>query len=157
MEDCGPLPASACRDAVANAADVRVNDVAGFQIRCTAPVCNDVSGAIDLVILWRDGTSESRTASWADGPFDAGVLNRSAPIPTPPVPPTCANVPDSECQGEWTTAMENLSADQIHLVSLVLIQCTARCTPDSGAGQTIIGFQDGTRIRPSTWSYHHTP
>jgi hypothetical protein len=156
-QDCGPVEATPCRAAVANATADADKAVAGFQIRCTAPICNDISGSIDLIILWRDGTSETRSASWAAGPFDPTVFGLRPPIPIPPVAPTCVEVPEAECQSEWTTAMENVPAAQVHNVTLVLVQCTGRCTPDSGVGQTIIGFQDGTRIRSITWSYTQAP
>lgn len=157
MRDCGPLPASACDEAVANVAGIRAPEVEGFQIRCTAPTCGNLSGSIDVGILWVDGTSETQSATWANGPFDPSVFAPRAAIRTPPVPPTCAGVPEAECLGEWTTAMENLSAAQIDDVALVLVRCSGICTASSGAGETFIGFQDGTRIRPSTWSYNHSP
>lgn len=152
--ECVGLPESKCEEILANLSDDPAAELSAIRIRCSSATCTDQSGSVDVAIVWADGRTDSRSTSWDGAPLDARIF---APIPTPPVPPSCEGVPLSECQGEWTTATENLSAERFADVVLVLVQCSGICSETSGAGQTFIGFRDGTRIRPSTWSYNHNP
>jgi len=154
---CRGVPGDICTAVVAAIAASASLDVVGFSVRCTAGGCTPDSGSLEADVVWSDGTRTPHVLTWVHG-FDAAPLRIAGrPIPTPPVPPTCTGVPDNECESEWSTALENLPSTKIDDVVMVLVQCSGICTATSGAGQTVIGLQDGTRLRASIWSYNHTP
>jgi hypothetical protein len=151
--DCVGLASRFC-EALLTDPTLDLAEAAAVRIRCKTMSCTETSGSIDIEILWPDGRTEARATFWDGAPLDPRVL---APAVVPPVPPTCQRVLETECDGEWRTAMENLSKEQVADVVLVLVNCSGTCTDTSGSGSTIVGFEDGSRIVASTWSYNHTP
>ena len=133
-------------------------DALAWRVRCTA-VCNATTGEVEATINWSDGTTGTTGLGWegelAGPPVGAPVP--IDPVPFPAVPPTCLGVPWEQCQGEWQTSLENLSADQRGQIVAIEVACTTSCTPLEGKGTTTAVLRDGTRVTVSSWSYEAAP
>jgi hypothetical protein len=160
-KDCIGMDEALCLDVIDTLRSGQGLEAVAWRVRCTK-VCNANQGEVEATITWSNGTTGTSGMSWEGDlvgpPAGApGPIGPAGPIPTPAVPPTCVRVPQTQCLEQWTTSLENLSADQWPEVVAVNIECTTSCNLIKGEGTTTVVLKDGTRVEAMSWSYEHAP
>lgn len=156
-KDCIGLAEAQCLEVIDTLRSGHGLEAVAWRVRCTK-VCNANQGEVEATITWSNGTTGTSAMSWESDlapPF--GEPEPAGPAPTPAVPPTCVRVPQAQCAEQWTSSLENLSADQWPQVVAVNVECTTSCNLINGEGTTTVVLRDGTRVAASSWSYNTSP
>jgi hypothetical protein len=159
---CVGIPDSRCDEALASVARSLPNTaLVRIEVTCVAGTCTEQSGAMDTIVTLADGSQlRSTTIAWSEAgqPAPGGVKLPPAPaepgvepaVPAVPVEPQCLGVPVSMCRTMAETAFGELSNQE---VVQILVTCTrVPCTPGEGAGDTIVGYADGSS-QTTSWEY----
>lgn len=150
--ECVGIPEGTCREVVQNA---RANAAPGtlpVRIRavCAQAACTPASGEVSVDVLYSDGRQENYVMGWA-GPAFPG--DPGEPRPDLAVEPVCQGVPAVQCR-QMALGVGDEGPPGFRVLSIV-VTCTAPpCTAVSGDGDTILTYQDGTRVTGS-WSYRN--
>jgi len=160
-KDCVGMDEALCLDVIDALRSAQGLEAVAWRVVCTK-ACNPNKGDVEATITWSNGTTGTSGLSWegdlVGGPAGApGGPVPAGPLPTPAVPPTCVRVPHAQCVEEWTSSLENLTADQWPQVVAVNVECTTACNLIQGQGTTTVVLEDGTRVLGSSWSYAHAP
>ena len=151
--ECIGLAEAICEDLLESVSSGRNVQPIGWRVRCL-DVCDNDSGEAEVSLRFADGRTETSTMGWVG---DIGGPGLAPDPPDPRVQQQCLGVPDSECQSEWSTSMENLTPEQRANAVIVIVQCIETCTEARGQGQTTVVLADGQRIPVGEWSYELEP
>ena len=151
--ECVGIPDSTCREVVANA---RANARPGsfpvtIRAVCAQAACTHASGEVTVEVLYSDGRRESSVMGWAGPAIPGG--DPGEPAPDLAVAPICHGVPAVQCR-DMALAATDEGPPGSRVLSIV-VRCTQPpCTAETGDGDTVVTFSEGTR-RESSWSYRN--
>jgi hypothetical protein len=125
-----------------------------IQVNCVSTPCSAASGTITTTVILADGRRlDTEPLSWFD-PTATNDGNLDTPPPGKPPPdglpvePICQGVALDMCR-----QMASGTGEDGHgVVVSILVRCKAICTNQSGEGQTIWTFEDGSQST-SEWGY----
>jgi hypothetical protein len=141
--ECIGVPGHMCEEMLRDAQQPGGPGIVGMRIRCVS-TCSEVSGEVEVVTLYSDGTRSESGAGWS-----APAPMPPEPIAGPPVDPTCLGLARQMCLDMATSAADGIDPAT---VGAITVRCVGTCTPMRGEGETVVTFRDGG-TRESSWSY----
>ena len=144
---CQGVPASVCNQAFDTVGSR--GPIVQVVVRCSQPVCTELGGEADVLIVFADGRRETSNYGWASAP----AMPVPVPVITPPtltVEPICQGVPLRQCQ-DLASSID--PAEGLRPIGSITVRCNGVCTAEVGQGQTVVQHLDGTADTVVEWAY----